>query len=74
MTEDQQLRVGEVARATGLTVRALHHYFGAVQAARGLHRYSPFPALPGALRRRGSVGIDGPGTYSTDGGRPVGWG
>jgi DNA-binding transcriptional MerR regulator len=26
MTEDQQLRVGEVARATGLTVRALHHY------------------------------------------------
>ena len=26
MTEDQQLRVGEAARATGLTVRALHHY------------------------------------------------
>lgn len=26
MTEDQLLRVGEVARTTGLTVRALHHY------------------------------------------------
>ena len=26
MTEDRQLRVGEAARATGLTVRALHHY------------------------------------------------
>ena len=26
MTEDQQLRVGAAARATGLTVRALHHY------------------------------------------------
>jgi DNA-binding transcriptional MerR regulator len=26
MTEDQQLRVGEAARASGLTVRALHHY------------------------------------------------
>lgn len=63
MTEDPELRVGEAARATGLTVRALHHYdaaglvppSGRTQAGHRRYRRQDVARLErvAALRRAG---------------------
>lgn len=67
MTEDQQLRVGEAARATGLTVRALHHYdaaglvcpSGRTQAGHRLYGMQDVTRLEQvALLRRAGLGLE----------------